>query len=471
MSDTAQPYVTLAELTEDVVGGPWGRTPESAEHGDTDVLVVRGADFRNWDERRALDAAPRRIPARTLERRRLAAGDLVLEVSGGGPAQPVGRVLMIDQSAVEGASLPLICSNFCRKIRLKPGVDSLFVKWALEWLYGSGHTERFQTSTTNIRNLQVNDFLEGTTIPLPDEAVQVEMAAQIGQLVALQQSSQSHLAAAKHATSQFRKSVLAAACTGKLTAGWRAEHAVADDADVLKRRLEQDALSGRKAPPDPDGDLVGDLPEGWALATIGLAVERVEAGKSFTAHGRPATDDEWGVVKVSAMSWGEFLPNENKAVPDSQAIDRRYEIQSGDLLISRANTADLVGASVLVDQTRPRLLLSDKSLRLVLRPGIVPAWLNYVLGAPVVRAQFASRATGTSDSMRNLSQPKIMATTISLPGCSEQQEIVRRMATLLDAARTIQTRTDTASQQLGRSKQAILAKVFCDELPTRIGAI
>lgn len=45
MSETAGPHATLAELTEDVVGGLWGRTPDSAESGDTDVLVVRGADF------------------------------------------------------------------------------------------------------------------------------------------------------------------------------------------------------------------------------------------------------------------------------------------------------------------------------------------------------------------------------------------------------------------------------------------
>jgi hypothetical protein len=465
MNETERGHATLAELTEDIVGGLWGSTPDAAHSGETDVLVVRGADFRNWDERRARDAAPRRIPARSLERRRLSAGDLVLEVSGGGPAQPVGRILMIDDSAVASATRPLICSNFCRKIRLKPGVNPSFVKWALEWLYGSGHTERFQTSTTNIRNLRVDDFLRGTSIPLPDADVQTEVAARIEQLVALQRSSALHLAATGHALEQFRRSVLALACSGGLTADWRADNDVTNDAGRLERSLKESALL--KPPPSPDGDMVGDLPPSWALATVGIAVERIEAGKSFTAQGRPAKEDEWGVVKVSAMSWGHFLHDENKAVPASQAIDPRNEIKDGDLLISRANTADLVGATVLVDQVRPRLLLSDKSLRLVLRPGIIPAWLNYVLGAPPVRSQFAARATGTSDSMRNLSQPKIMATTIPLPGTAEQREIVRRVKTLLDGAMMISGRTDAASQQLDRTTQAVLAKIFREELPER----
>ena len=115
------------------------------------------------------------------------------------------------------------------------------------------------------------------------------------------------------------------------------------------------------------------------------------------------------------MSWGRFLQDENKAIPAECHIDPKNEIRAGDLLISRANTADLVGATVLVDNTRPHLLLSDKSLRLVIRMGVDKSWLNIVLRSPSVRRQFADRATGTSDSMRNLSQPKILATTLSLP--------------------------------------------------------
>ena len=78
----------------------------------------------------------------------------------------------------------------------------------------------------------------------------------------------------------------------------------------------------------------------------------------------PLPLDEWGVIKVSAMTWGEFRETENKTVLEGRAVDPRMEIHPGDLLVSRANTVDYVGAVVMVHECRPRLLLSDKSLRL-----------------------------------------------------------------------------------------------------------
>jgi type I restriction enzyme, S subunit len=198
--------------------------------------------------------------------------------------------------------------------------------------------------------------------------------------------------------------------------------------------------------------------------TLGLLLDRIEAGKSFSALARPARDGEWGVVKVSAMSWGSFLADENKAVPEDRTINSDYEIRDGDLLLSRANTEDLVGATVLVGETRPRLLLSDKSLRLVPHEGIDKPWLNFTLRSSLVRAQFAERATGTSDSMRNLSQEKILATTLPLPSTAEQREIARRVDGLLGIAHRLQRRLEAASRRVERSSQAVLAKAFRGEL-------
>jgi type I restriction enzyme S subunit len=137
-------------------------------------------------------------------------------------------------------------------------------------------------------------------------------------------------------------------------------------------------------------------------------VQRIEAGKSFGGASAPANADQWGIIKVSAMTWGEFKPEENKAVP-AEAVDPRNEIRSGDLLVSRANTSDYVGASVLVGKVRRHLLLSDKSLRIIPATGVDPLWLWYTLSSPVVRQQISARATGTKDSMRNISQANLLS--------------------------------------------------------------
>ncbi|MFJ4190363.1 restriction endonuclease subunit S [Kitasatospora sp. NPDC089509] len=171
------------------------------------------------------------------------------------------------------------------------------------------------------------------------------------------------------------------------------------------------------------------LPEGWAWATVGEILVGSDAGKSFKCDPRPAAPDEWGIIKVSAMTWGEFRPDENKALLDDALVNPDYEIQAGDLLLSRANTAEHVGAPVLVGDVRPRLLLSDKSIRLKAGSAIDRDWFIYWLKSPAVRKAITAKATGTSDSMRNISQPDLRAIVLPLPPAAEQ----RRISNALDS--------------------------------------
>ncbi|BFO14564.1 hypothetical protein SHKM778_09520 [Streptomyces sp. KM77-8] len=124
------------------------------------------------------------------------------------------------------------------------------------------------------------------------------------------------------------------------------------------------------------------LPDGWVRVRLGDVLDAIEAGKSFTCEPRPAEPEEWGIVKVSAMTYGSFDEAENKAVPAGAAVNPTYEISPGDVLVSRANTKAYVGAPVLVGDCRPRLLLSDKSLRLVPNRAVDKRWLVYALRSP-----------------------------------------------------------------------------------------
>jgi len=166
------------------------------------------------------------------------------------------------------------------------------------------------------------------------------------------------------------------------------------------------------------------LPSGWARVPLGDLLLRIEAGKSFQCQTRPALDGEWGVIKVSAMTRGIFLEQENKATIPGTAVNESYEIQAGDILLSRANTQEYVGASVLVGSTRPRLLLSDKSLRLVPASEINRTWLAYLLSSPVIRREISAKATGTKHSMRNISQDALRKIEVLVPPTAEQERIV-----------------------------------------------
>jgi len=189
------------------------------------------------------------------------------------------------------------------------------------------------------------------------------------------------------------------------------------------------------------------LPPGWARTALGDLLLWIESGKSFECQPRPARPDEWGVIKVSAMTWGSFKEDENKAVRPGGRFDPAHEIKAGDILVSRANTQEYVGASVLVSSSRPRLLLSDKSLRLIPASGINRRWLAHLLSSPVVRAEISRRATCTKHSMRNISQQSLVEIEVWVPPVAEQERIVAaldvhlsRMDAGLAGVRSVATR-------------------------------
>lgn len=194
-----------------------------------------------------------------------------------------------------------------------------------------------------------------------------------------------------------------------------------------------------------------DLPPGWAQTTLGEVLERIETGKSFSGEGRPALPDEWGVIKVSAMTYGSFRENENKAVRAGTAFSETAEIKPGDLLLSRANTRDYVGASALVGNCRPRLLLSDKSLRLVPTEAIDRRWLWYALSSPTARQYMSNASSGVKAGMRNISQDSLRSMLLTVPPLEEQRRIVVALEdhlSRLDAGLRYLQRSEATATQL-----------------------
>ena len=236
---------------------------------------------------------------------------------------------------------------------------------------------------------------------------------------------------AKRNLARFRASVLAAAANSKL------------DISAGDSRVEA---------------------ESWRATTLGELLVRIEAGKSFKALARPAAEDEWGVIKVSAMTWGDFREGENKALPAGMRFDPAFEIAEGDLLLSRANTSEYVGASVLVQATRPRLLLSDKSMRLHVREGVNKRWLWYTLLAPPLRSQMSAVATGTSDSMRNISQEKVRNLSIKVPPLDIQNAVVMEVDKRLSVIDALEVAVQSALTRSETLRGSVLRAAFSGDL-------
>ncbi|MEU4348568.1 hypothetical protein [Streptomyces sp. NPDC023838] len=158
---------------------------------------------------------------------------------------------------------------------------------------------------------------------------------------------------------------------------------------------------------------------------LGSWLERIETGKSPLAEDTPAGDGEWGVLKVSAVQAGWFNAAENKVIRDASAIHPEYEVNSGDLLMTRANTEALVGLTCMAQTPPPRLMLSDKTLRLVVDPAAADArFVELALLSPSVRSQVRARATGTSGSMKNISQAAVRGLLLPDIAAAQQRDLV-----------------------------------------------
>ncbi|MDG4774973.1 restriction endonuclease subunit S [Solwaraspora sp. WMMD792] len=128
-----------------------------------------------------------------------------------------------------------------------------------------------------------------------------------------------------------------------------------------------------------------------------------DQGSSPQCEAVPAGNNEWGILKVSCLRPGQFFPDENKRLPEELTPSPRHEVQPGDLLITRANTPELVGATAVVPpNTRAKLLLSDKIFRVRTSSQIDPSYLATVARGRRIRALCSASSNGASQSMANL---------------------------------------------------------------------
>ncbi len=198
---------------------------------------------------------------------------------------------------------------------------------------------------------------------------------------------------------------------------------------------------------------------------LGDVLLGVQAGKSFQTSEMLARPDELGVLKVSAVTWVEFQPEEAKALKEDYRPHKSHRVREGDLLISRANTKEFVGAVVLVDRDYPQRLLSDKTLRLVIDENLsCKEYLLFALRAPLARKHIEHFATGTSDSMRNISQGTITSIPIILPTLSEQRQIAARLKAQLAEVDKARQAAEVQLRDAHTLYAAVLKEIFFNEV-------
>jgi type I restriction enzyme, S subunit len=273
--------------------------------------------------------------------------------------------------------------------------------------------------------------IRGFQIPLPPLNEQRRIADRLDLLLTRIDKAKTHLDRIPPLLKRFRQSVLAAATSGKLTEDWREANGLGLD--------------------------------DWEDIIVEQLIQRIEAGVNVKCEERPPLENEYGLVKISAVTWGTYNDEQSKTIPSDYAVPEHTRISVGDFLMSRANTLELVGACVIVDQVNRPVFLSDKVLRIVMKEQY-KQWILFSLRSEKGRKQIEGLSSGNQLSMRNITQTNIKSIELKLPGELEREEIVRRVEALFAKADRIEAQYKIARQQVDRLTPALLAKAFRGQL-------
>jgi type I restriction enzyme S subunit len=376
----------LGKLLDKQQGGDWGD-----DAGEVAMRVLRSTNFTARGTLDFTDVAIRYFAVRETVKMGLKDMDLLLERSGGGPTQPVGRIGFITRDLPDHWF-----SNFVQLLRPDPTkVDPDFLGWVLLELNRSGVVERLQHQTTQMRNLDFRDYLR-MYVPKPTPEVQKVIA---------------------HILKLSNEALTDA--EGKLTAARRLKTA-------LMQHLFTRGVPGRHA--SSGHTKIGDIPQTWEVLPLGK-LATVESGIALNSEREPRFHPHpyLTVINVhrehldlSDVRQMEVLPHEIPNVlleeGDIVAVEghaNAYEIGRA-ALISR----EAAGFAYQNHLFRIRLLQDAKLNRL---------FLLGVLNSERVRRHWVATCN-TSSGLNTINHRGLRRLLIQRPQMEEQEEIAWLLA-------------------------------------------
>jgi len=161
----------LKDLFEPPISGVWGNELTEGQKG---IKVLRTTNFTN-DGRINYDEVVERDIDLKDDRKILRKHDIIIEKSGGGPEQPVGRVVFLNKET-DLENEVYVCNNFTAILRPRQGFNKKYLFYILMNLYNRGVVLKFQNKTTGISNLKLKDYLKTTKVNIPNIQTQQKIA-------------------------------------------------------------------------------------------------------------------------------------------------------------------------------------------------------------------------------------------------------------------------------------------------------
>lgn len=377
------------------------------------VGVIRNTNFTKEGALDVSDIAYLDVEIKKFEKRRLQFGDIILEKSGGGPKQPVGRVVLFDK----GDGL-FSFSNFTSAIRVKnPNeLDFRFLHKQLFWTYLSGVTEGMQSHSTGIRNLDGKAYkaIQIAIPPLPEQQ----------RIVAILDEAFEGIATAK-ANAEKNLQNARSLFEGHLQYVFTER-----DEGWVEKTVEDVCIIG-------DGNHSSNYPRKEELVEVGIPFIR-------------ATNLINGRVSGENM---RFLS------PEKHNQLKKGHLKTGDILLTNRGE---IGKTAIVDKEYDNANLNSQIAWLRCREEIDNGFLFHALNSPMIQSHFQSAKNGAALQQFTIRQIKELI--IPLPPKPQQKTIVTQLESLSSETKHLESLYLKKLTALDALKKSLLHQAFSGQL-------
>lgn len=442
-----------AGLFADIVGGGTpANASDPANFAEAGIPWITPADLSGYTAP-TITAGARSLSELGFQRssaQMLPAGSLLISSRA-----PVGYCAVVARS---------LCTNQgFKSLRFKIPVDPFFLRHFV--IFAKTRLNDAASGTT-FKELSGRAMAE-ILFPLAPLAEQRRIVARIDALFAEIAEGEAALAAARDGLETFRRALLKAAVTGELTEDWRKANSVAETGHdllagiALRRSSERQRGRARRTSetgPIDTSDLP-DLPEGWAWATL----DQVKSGRQRNGISIAGSASPPGVkaMRLDALTSAGLDLEAVRYIPLAEDRIADYQVNAGDLLVSRANgSAELVGRAVYVQEIAEPVVFPDTMIRYPLGTDpTIGRWMETAWNSPLGRSQIRRLAKTTAGILK-ISQEDISQIALPIPPSAEMAETLRRVSEALSACTDTLGTLDAEAADAARLKQSILKAAF-----------
>ncbi|MEI7486295.1 MAG: restriction endonuclease subunit S [Chryseobacterium sp.] len=382
------------------------------------VGVIRNTNFTKDGKLDDSNIVYLDVEQKQFAKRKLQFGDIILEKSGGGPKQPVGRVIVFDKKKGDFSF-----SNFTSVIRIMNdnAVDFNYVHRFLYFKYISGATEKMQSHSTGIRNLKFDDY-KAIEIPIPPYTEQKRIVALLDEA--------------------FEK------------------------INKVKANTEKNLANAKELFESYLSNIFVKLDDDWEIKTIG---DVCEFGNGLWTGKKPPYQNV-GVIRNTNFTKDGKLDDSNIVYLDvEQKQFAKRKLQFGDIILEKSGGGPKqpVGRVIVFDKKKGDFSFSNfTSVIRIMNDNAVDfnyvhrfLYFKYISGAT---EKMQSHSTG----IRNLKFDDYKAIEIPIPPYTEQKRIVKKLDLLSAESKKLETIYKTKLRNLEEFKKSILQKAFAGELDT-----